>query len=230
MLDLFMRQASSFASSIDAQVWLITILGGFWFLAAEAVLFGLIFKFRARPGVKAVYLDDTAEHALKHTWIEIPHRLILICDVAVIVGAIAVWMNVKLQTPPTDETIRIVVQQWAWTFQHAGPDGKLDTADDITRIDELHLQVKRTYLFEMTSKDVLHSLSIPAFRLKQDAIPGRTINGWFQPTLIGEFDIQCAEICGIGHGIMPARIYVESPEKHAEWLANPVPALASSKL
>lgn len=228
MLDLFMEQASSYAGRIDKLVWLITFLVGFWFILAEGTFFWLIWRYRKQPGVKAEYFDDAAEHAIKHKWIEWPHRLILLCDVFIIVGAISVWMHVKMQLPPADETVRIVVQQWAWTFQHAGPDGKLDTADDITRIDELHLEVDKVYAFEMTAKDVLHSLSIPAFRLKQDAIPGRVTTGWFKPTRPGTYDIQCAEICGIGHGIMPARIYVEYPEKHAEWLKNPAMSLATT--
>jgi cytochrome c oxidase subunit 2 len=68
---------------------------------------------------------------------------------------------------------------------------------------------------------VLHSFSIPVFRLKQDAVPGRIIRGWFTPTRTGDYDIQCAEICGIGHGLMPARIHVQTAAQHAAWLANP---------
>jgi cytochrome c oxidase subunit 2 len=67
---------------------------------------------------------------------------------------------------------------------------------------------------------VLHSFSVPAFRLKQDAIPGRVITGWFKPTKTGAFDIQCVEICGVGHGLMPARIFIETPEQHAAWMAG----------
>jgi cytochrome c oxidase subunit 2 len=67
---------------------------------------------------------------------------------------------------------------------------------------------------------------VPVFRLKQDAVPGRVITGWFEPTLTGSYDIQCAEICGIGHGLMGARIVIESPEQHAAWVA----AQSSSQL
>ena len=67
---------------------------------------------------------------------------------------------------------------------------------------------------------MLHSFSVPVFRLKQDAIPGRVITGWFKPTMTGTYDIQCAEICGIGHGLMPARIVIETAEQHAAWMAE----------
>ncbi len=67
---------------------------------------------------------------------------------------------------------------------------------------------------------MLHDFSVPVFRLKQDAIPGRVITGWFKPTRPGEYDIQCAEICGIGHGMMGARIFIETPEEHAAWMSQ----------
>jgi cytochrome c oxidase subunit 2 len=95
------------------------------------------------------------------------------------------------------------------------PDGELDTADDIAVIDELHVEVGKTLHFRLESTDVLHSASpSPIFRLKQDAVPGRHITGWFQPTITGEYDIQCAEMCGIGHGVMGARIFIETPDQH----------------
>jgi cytochrome c oxidase subunit 2 len=61
---------------------------------------------------------------------------------------------------------------------------------------------------------------VPVFRLKQDVIPGRVITGWFEATATGEYDIQCAEICGVGHGIMGGRIHIETPEQHTAWIAS----------
>ena len=74
---------------------------------------------------------------------------------------------------------------------------------------------------------MLHDFSVPTFRLKQDAVPGRTITGWFRPTRAGEFDIQCAEICGIAHGAMAGRIHVQDAATHAAWLAAHSGAIAS---
>jgi cytochrome c oxidase subunit 2 len=116
---------------------------------------------------------------------------------------------------------------------HPGPDGEIDTADDITTVDELRLQVDTLYHYKLEARDVLHSFSIPAFRLKQDAVPGRVITGWFEPSRIGRYDFQCAEICGIGHGVMVASVIVESAEDHAAWMDQKQPltlaALSSPK-
>jgi cytochrome c oxidase subunit 2 len=135
----------------------------------------------------------------------------------IIIAAVRVWVTVKQTMPPAQETVRVIGQQWAWSFVHPGPDGKLDTADDIKTVDELHVKVNTVYHFKLEARDVLHSFSVPVFRLKQDAIPGRVITGWFKATKLGVHDIQCAEICGIGHALMPARIYIQSKGDYQEW-------------
>jgi cytochrome c oxidase subunit 2 len=228
MIDYFIARASTYAGDIDQQILMITILVGFWFILAEGVFFWLIFRFRAKDGQRSQYITGEEKHQKR--WVNIPHFLVLICDAVIIVGAIHAWMKVKQILPPPDVTVRIVAQQWAWTFVHPGPDGELDTDDDVTTIDELHVELGKVYHFHLTAKDVLHSFSVPAFRLKQDAVPGREITGWFEPSLAGEYDIQCAEICGIGHGIMAARVFVETPEAHATWLAEHAPEAHASAL
>ena len=212
------EQASSYANDIDNIILLVAILAGFWFFAAEGMLLWLVWRFRAKPDVKSEYIEGHEHHVKK--WIEWPHRIILVFDVFIIIGAVQVWYNVKQRLPEPDSTIRIIGQQWAWTFQHPGADNELDTADDIVTVDELHVEVNQTYVFHLEARDVLHSFSVPVFRIKQDAIPGRTIMGWFEPTLTGEHDIQCAEICGIGHGVMAARIHIEDAQQHADWIRS----------
>ena len=209
---------STYANDIDNLILLIAVLVGFWFFLCEAIFFGFIFKFRARPGVRAQYITGEEKHQKR--WISIPHYLVLVCDVFIIIGAVQIWYDVKQNLPPADATIRVVGQQWAWSFVHPGEDGVLDTEDDIALGDELHVEVNKVYHFKLEARDVMHSFSVPAFRLKQDAIPGREITGWFKPIMTGTFDIQCTEICGIGHGLMPARIIVESATAHAEWLSG----------
>lgn len=218
MIWSLIEPASTYASEIDFVIDLVGVAVGFWFFLTMGVFFWLLWRYRWREGVPALYVTGN-EPELKRfiTW---PHYVIIVLDVFIIVAAVRVWYMVKQDQPPAEDIVRVVAQQWAWTFVHAGPDGALDTPDDIKTADELHLEVDKLYHYQLESRDVLHSFSIPVFRLKQDAIPGRRIAGWFEPTVPGQYDIQCAEICGIAHGIMGARVFVETPEEHAVWLAT----------
>ncbi len=225
MLERYLTAASTYAHTIDHLFILIAIIVGFWLIAAESMMFALIFKFRAKDGRPTQYITGEEPHLKR--WISIPHYLIIACDIVILAGAITVWYNIKQVMPPADATVRVIGQQWAWSFQQAGADGILDTADDIRTVGEMHVVVNTTYHFELVSRDVVHSFAIPAFRLKQDALPGRTISGWFRPNRIGTYDIQCTQMCGIGHALMAGRIIVETPQDHAAWLLrNSNPAAA----
>ena len=213
---LSLPSLSTYSGDIDRLVLLVTVLVGVWFIATQIMFFWLMWRFRKRDGVKSQYITGKEPHLKR--WINIPHTLILLCDVVIIIGAVRVWVEIKQTLPPADDTIRVVGQQWTWTFQHSGADGVLDTADDVWTSDTLHVTVGKTYHFLLEAKDVVHSFFVPVFRLKQDAIPGRTITGWFRATKTGSYDITCAQMCGIGHGIMAARIDIESPEQHAAWV------------
>jgi cytochrome c oxidase subunit II len=225
MISWFVTEGSTYAADIDNLILLIGVIVGAWFIAAEVIFFWLIFKFRARDGVRAQYV--AGEHPREKRWVSYPHYAVLVFDVIIVIAALRVWNDIKIAAPPAEERVRVIAQQWAWTFVHAGPDGALDTADDIRTVDELNLQVNRTYHYELHSRDVLHSFSVPVFRLKQDAVPGRAISGWFTPTVAGDFDIQCAEICGIGHALMPARVHVRAADAHAAWMAAAPPLKAA---
>ena len=216
MWERYATAGSSYAHSVDHLIILIAVIVGFWFLLAEGFFFYLIFKFRAKDGRPTQYITGDEKHLKR--WISIPHFLIILCDIVILAGAIKVWYDIKQAMPAGEETVRVVGQQWAWSFQLPGPDGALDTPDDIRTVGELHVKVDTTYHFELVSRDVVHSFAVPAFRLKQDALPGRVITGWFKPNRVGTYDIQCTQMCGIGHGLMAGRIVVETAQDHAAWL------------
>jgi cytochrome c oxidase subunit 2 len=227
ILNYFLPQASTYAADIDRLFDVITLLVGIPFTIAVYLFFSFILRFRKKEGVPAKYITGTEHQYMK--WIHRAHIPILTFDVIIVVMAVNVWYDIKQDLPEAQSTVRVIAQQWAWSFVHPGPDNVLDTADDIRTINELHVSTDALYHYKLEALDVLHNFSVPAFRLKQDAIPGRVITGWFEPTMTGEFDIQCAEICGIGHGLMPARIHIESPAQHAAWVAENSPlALAGS--
>ena len=213
---LLPASASTYAADIDQIFDVITLLVGIPFLVCCYLFFTFIFRFKAKEGQKAMYITGNEHQYMK--WIHRAHRPILLFDVVIVVMAVNIWYSVKQDLPEMDSEVRVIAQQWAWTFVHPGVDNAMGTADDITTVNELHVSTDTLYHFKLESLDVLHNFSVPVFRLKQDAIPGRVITGWFEPTVTGEFDIQCAEICGIGHGLMPARIHIASPSEHAAWV------------
>ncbi len=219
--------ASTFADDID-HVWeLIFWITNFWFVLTAGIFFWLCFRFKKRDGQKAEYI--TGELKSEKKFVSYPHYAVLVFDVMIVLFAVKVWFDVKQDLPPAESQVRITGQQWAWVFQHAGPDAKLDTADDITKVNELHVEKDVLYHYQLSAADVLHNFSVPVFRLKQDAIPGRVITGWFEPTQTGEYSVQCAEICGVGHGLMGARIFIEDAEQHAAWMQQNAPlALAQA--
>jgi cytochrome c oxidase subunit 2 len=227
MVEHYIPAISTYAGDVDFIINLIFWLVGFWFILSEGVFFWLILRFRKKDGKPAEYI--TGEESDQKKWITYPHLAVLVCDVFIIYFAVVAWYNVKQYLPDPDLTVRVIGQQWAWTFVHPGPDGKIDTEDDIAKVNELHIKKDTVYHYKLEAKDVLHGFSVPVFRLKQDAIPGRVITGWWEATETGEYSIQCAEICGIGHGLMGARLFIEDEEQHTAWLAQESPvALAAA--
>jgi cytochrome c oxidase subunit 2 len=210
------KAASSFAGDVDWLLGFITWIVGIWFLAAEGILIFFVLRYRRRPGVRAAYVPARRLRAM--AFVLVPCAAILGFDLVIDAVAAPIWHRIKETLPPAQETIRITGEQWAWRFRLPGPDGRLDTADDIEVVNELHLPVDAVVQFELTAKDVIHSFWMPEMRLKQDAVPGRTIRGWFQPTRVGHYEMDCAQICGLGHTMMKASVVVESREAYESWV------------
>src|SRR6266545_3884583 len=100
---------------------------------------------------------------------------------------------------------------WIWKIQQ--PSGKRE-------INELHVPLGRAVRLVLASQDVIHSFFVPAFRIKQDAVPGRYTSIWFQPTRLGEYHLFCAEYCGTNHSAMIGRVVVMEPERYQTWLTG----------
>ena len=113
--------------------------------------------------------------------------------------------------PPAMLEIDVVAKQWMWKFQH--PDGRRE-------INELHVPVGQPVKLTMISQDVIHSFYVPAFRVKQDVLPGRYTSRWFEATKPGEYHLFCAEYCGTNHSRMGGRVMVMAPADYADWLSG----------
>jgi cytochrome c oxidase subunit 2 len=144
-------------------------------------------------------------------WLELTWTLV---PLAIFIGIFA-WTArdyMTLYDPPTDALpVYVVAKQWMWKLQHRN--GKRE-------INELHVPLGQAVVLKMTSQDVIHSFYVPAFRLKQDVLPGRYTSLWFKATQLGQFDLFCAEYCGSQHSRMLGRIVVMQPSEYAKWLGS----------
>jgi len=219
----FPEPVSTYGLQIDRLFILILGITGAIFVLVEGALLVFLIRYRARPGRAAAYLHGHVSAEV--IWTVIP---------ALIVGYLAfasqrVWSHIQGPPPPHQLEVEIQAEQFAWNVRYAGADGQLGTEDDLETINQLHLPVNQVVLVHLTSKDVIHSLFLPQFRLKRDAVPGLTGRVWLQATKTGSFEIVCAELCGLGHYRMRGFLTVESPEEFQQWLLEtqaPAPASA----
>jgi cytochrome c oxidase subunit 2 len=105
--------------------------------------------------------------------------------------------------------VQVVGKQWMWKLQHA--EGKRE-------INELHIPVDQTVALTLISQDVIHSFFVPAFRVKQDVVPGKYTSEWFKATRVGEYHIFCSQYCGTQHSQMIGRVVVMQPQAYERWL------------
>ncbi len=118
------------------------------------------------------------------------------------------------------DTVRIEVQahQWAWAARYAGPDGRFNTPDDVVTLNDVRIPLGAPVVIQLSAVDVIHSLYLPAFRVKRDAVPGEITKLTFRAKAAGEFEIACAQHCGPNHYKMRGVLTVLPPDRFGEWL------------
>ena len=202
-LPLFPERASTGAGEVDA-VFLGVMIVVMGFLA---LIVGLIFVFlvRYRRGTKVDRSSPPeTDRRLEIAWIVIP----FIISMVIFIGAAIVY-NRLYDAPADAEVIDVVGIQWMFTLQHA--EGKRE-------INELHVPIGRSFRLRMISQDVIHSFYVPAFRVKQDLLPGRYTSLWFKPNKLGTYHLFCAEYCGTKHSGMRGSVIVMEPADYERWL------------
>jgi len=187
----------------------------FWFSVVFAVLViavTLLFiqKYRRqksdqRSGKAEKGAPTPSRNKLEILWTVVPTLFII---VLFHVGFSAYIHNVTAAEGATE--IRVFAKKWSWEFEYGGG----------ARSPDLHLEVNKPYKLILSSEDVIHSFFIPEFRVKRDAVPGQYSFVAFTPTAVGEAHVFCAEYCGTNHSAMLAKVFVEEPAKHEEFLAS----------
>jgi cytochrome c oxidase subunit 2 len=124
---------------------------------------------------------------------------------------------VKRGAPETDFELQVAAKQFNWEIVYPGTDRKFGTDDDRKFDNDMHVPVNKVVRVHLTANDVIHSFFLPNLRLKQDAVPGRTILVWFEATKPGKYELPCAELCGFGHSGMKGWLFVHTPEEYTQW-------------
>lgn len=218
MLKWLPDNVSTYGGEIDHLFYVIYYITGGSFLLVAAAMVTFLIVYRRREGRRARYTHGNT--VLEITW-TIGTTLIF---VVLALMSRPLWGRIKEQVPPTNIQVRITAKQFNWEILYPGPDGKFDTADDLQIDNDLHVPVDRVVQVFLASKDVIHSFFLPQLRLKQDAVPGRVIQAWFQATKPGRYEIHCAELCGFGHSGMLGHLTVHSADEYEKWVKEQWPS------
>jgi len=198
-----MNAASDIGARVDVLFYAMLALTGLVALGVFVVM--LVFAIRYRAGSAA----DRSNPPAKSRWLELGWTFTpLAIFVGIFFWAAAVYGGFY-RGDPGAATIYVVGKQWMWKIEHAN--GRRE-------IDELHLPLGQPVRLVLSTEDVIHSFFVPAFRIKQDAVPGRYTSIRFTPTREGEYWLHCAEYCGTDHARMGGRVVVMAPSAFAQWL------------
>ncbi len=203
---------STVAADIDLIYYVILWITGVTFLITEVLLVYFVWRYRHKEGRVATF--DHGSTKLEIAWTLVP----LVIVIGIGIASKGVWDTVKREAPEGGLELIVTAKQFEWTVTYPGPDGALGTADDFTTLNALHAPEDLPVVLTLRSEDVLHSFFIPAFRIKQDAVPGKDITVWFEAMQPGEYALGCAELCGAGHTTMGGTIFVYTPAEYEVWL------------
>ena len=231
-------QASAHADDIDQMIILIHYLMFILFIGWGIYFVWVLIRFRAAAHPKADYTGVTSHTS---SYLEIG---VAVIEAVLLIGfAIPAWANRVNEFPPESEStvVRMIARQFEWHAHYPGPDGRfgrrdlslitptnvvgLDRSDphagdDVVSINRMNLPVDKPAIVYLSTQDVIHSLGIAEMRVKQDAIPGMEIPVWFEPTRTGDYQINCSQLCGLGHYRMKAEVSVQSQAEFDAWLAE----------
>ncbi|MCE5308281.1 MAG: cytochrome c oxidase subunit II [Acidobacteriales bacterium] len=196
----FFTQASSAAGQVDSVFLAIVALCVLFLVSITTLIVYFAVKYRRSRHPKGV--DIEGNKWLEVAWTVTPTVLFLLMFYY---G----WTNFEYQrnVPRDAMVVHVTARQWAYSFRY--PNGKTTT--------ELYLALGKPFKMELRSLDVIHGFYVPAFRIKQDVVPGKNNYTWFTPTMLGTFDIECTVICGAGHAKMLSKVRVVPVPDFEAW-------------
>jgi len=218
-MNIFPDNVSTYGQEIDNLFWLIFAFVAIAFVISLFILLYPLFKYSSKNAPKATYI--TGEKKKHFKWIVVALVLLLGSDFIILYAEHDAWGQIESVPPKADVKVGIIARQWNWIFVYPGPDGILNTADDVIVDDmnsSLHVPINKNIVFELRSQDVIHSFFLANARFKQDVLPGRTVVRWFNLTKEGKYDISCTQVCGVLHSKMRNFVVVESGDKYKHYI------------
>ncbi len=231
--------ASEHGKHVDQLIIYVHMLMGALFVGWLAYFVYVLFRFQKNRNPKADYIG-----AQTHATTAVEGAVVLVEALLLIFVAVPFWGKLVDNFPDKKDAvvIKVSAQQFAWNFRYGGPDGgfgkqdfKLVTSsnphgldeqdplgkDDLQTLNEIHVPVNKPVILEITSRDVIHSFKVVAFRLTQDAFPGMMIPTHFTATKTGRYQVICAQLCGNGHSTMAQGfVQVDSQQDYDTWIKS----------
>ena len=229
--------ASADAARIDNVITLVHLLMLTLFVGWGSFFVYVLIRFRRGR-------HPVARHqGVNGRWATLVEGAVVVIEIVLLAFfSIPAWSARVDAFPPESRSVvvRVVAQQFAWNVHYPGVDGRFgrtavalvstenplgldrtdpSARDDVTTINELHLPVDTPVIVYLSSKDVVHSFTLPQMRVKQDTIPGTVQPVWFTPTRTGEWDIACSQLCGLAHYRMRGFYTVQTAADFEAWLA-----------
>jgi len=228
-------EAASNWSSIDTAQFITLLITGVFFIAVVLFMALALIRFSHQKGRRATYQPDSKK---LEWWLFGVTSL----GIIVLLAPGLVVYHDFVRVPPEAHEMEVVAQQWQWSYRFPGQDGQLGKSDirwvdarnplgldpndpagqdDILiRSNEVRLPLGQPVKVLLRSKDVLHNFYVPQVRAKMDMVPGMVSYFWFTPTRTGEFEVLCAEYCGVAHYNMRGKLIIEEPAAFEQWLAT----------
>lgn len=205
MSSLFPNSVTEIGARADMiQFWLILLMA-FWFIACNAVLIYFAIKYK-RKGPDDVVSTVRGNHTLEVIWTVVPSIIVII----IFIAGIDVWTDMRILPENEDYMeVKVTAQKWSWSFQYQDPDHVFgENLHNKVVPQDIYLPVGLNIQMTMKSTDVLHSLFIPEFRVKEDITPSRYTQLWFRADIPGSYNIFCTEYCGDLHSGMLGKVHI----------------------
>ena len=219
--------------SMDDTITLTFWIGGGVFIAVCLFMVYCVIKFSYKEERKAEYKPEDKK-------LEIILTIATTLGVAALLAPGLIVWNQFINVPKNAIHVDVMAWQWGWQYRLPGEDGKLGSTkvanindsnpfgiiledpngkdDVLIQSDVLHIKNNRPVKILLRSVDVLHNWYVPQFRAKMDAVPGTITYYWFEPNKVGEYEVLCAEYCGVGHYGMRGRVFVKNEQDYENWL------------